>query len=78
MRRLPTTLNTPALDLALTLDCAKTDGPALASGPIIDHVLATMVVTGRELDLIAQSQQTLTFFSSPPLKAFAFTGSHAP
>ena len=73
-RGIPTTLNTPALDPVLMLDGRQPTLQAQALGAIRDHAQATRVITARELDLLASFQQTPTFFSSPALAIFAFTG----
>jgi len=77
-RGIPTTLNTPALDPVLMLDGRQPTLQAQALGAITQHAQPTLVVTARELDLIARFQQTRTFFSSPLLAAFAFADQHAP
>ena len=54
-RGIPTTLNTPALDPVLMLDGRQPTLQAQALGAITQHAQPTLVVTARELDLIARS-----------------------
>jgi cytochrome c peroxidase len=77
-RGIPTTLNTPALDPVLMLDGRQPTLQAQALGAITDHAQGIRPVSSRELDLLARFQQTPTFFSSPALAFFFYTGQHAP
>jgi cytochrome c peroxidase len=73
-RGIPTTLNTPALDPVLMYDGRQPDLSSQALGAIIDHAQPTRLPTREELDLIADFQQTRSFFSSNMLFRFARAG----
>ena len=74
IRGIPTTLNTPALDPVLMVDGRQPNLQAQAAGAIDDHAQATVVPTAKELDRIAEFQQTDAFFSSLALRNFARGG----
>jgi cytochrome c peroxidase len=73
-RGIPSTLNTPALDPVLMLDGRHPDLEAQALGAIRDHFQNTVDPTYRDLQRIAEFQQTHSFFSSHELKKFARGG----
>jgi cytochrome c peroxidase len=74
VRGIPTTLNTPALDKVLMYDGRQPNLQSQAAGAIHDHAQATEVPTARQLDRIAEFQETAGFFSSPALRKFARGG----
>jgi cytochrome c peroxidase len=76
-RGIPTTLNTPALDPVLMLDGRQPNLASQALGAIHDHAQNTVEPTQKELDLIAEFEQTDAFFSSRELRNFA-RGGRAP
>lgn len=73
-RGIPTTLNTPALDPVLMLEGRQPNLQAQAAGAIADHAQATVVPTAKQLDRIAEFQETDAFFSSRALRNFARGG----
>jgi cytochrome c peroxidase len=76
-RGIPTTLNTPALDPVLMSDGRQPDLESQALGAIRDHTQSPSVVRRKDLERIADFQQTDRFFSSPAL-AFFNRGGWAP
>jgi hypothetical protein len=76
-RGIPTTLNTPALDPVLMLDGRQPDLESQALGAIRDHSQSLSVIKRKDLERIADFQQTDRFFSSPAL-AFFNRGGWAP
>jgi cytochrome c peroxidase len=74
VRGVPTTLNTPALDPVLMHDGRQPSLQDQAAGAIHDHAQATDGPTDKELDRIAEFQQTDSFFSSWALRDFARGG----
>jgi cytochrome c peroxidase len=73
-RGIPTTLNTPALDPVLMYDAREPDLESQALHAIQGHAASTIEPTARDLERIAEFQQTDDFFSSPALRAFARGG----
>lgn len=73
-RGIPTTLDTPALDPVLMLDGRDPDLKAQALGAIRNHFQNTAEPSERQLQRIAEFQQTRSFFSSPELRRFARGG----
>jgi hypothetical protein len=77
-RGVPSTVNTPALDVALMYDLRDLDLQGQASGAIERHAQATILPTADQLAAIAEFQQTAKrFFSSRGLQSFA-EGAAAP
>ncbi len=76
-RGIPTTINTPALDPVLMLDGRQPSLRAQAAGAIHDHAQG-LAPSNRELDAIADFQQSNAFFSSPALRRFALEKAGAP
>ena len=74
VRGIPTTLNTPALDPVLMVDGRKSSLQAQAAGAIHDHAQPTVDPTAKQLDRIAEFQETDAFFSSRALRDFARGG----
>ena len=74
-RGIPSTLNTPALDLILNHDGRPSTVQEQALGAIRDHYQHAIEPTQSELDAIAEFQQTnAQFFSSDALRRFAAEG----
>lgn len=73
-RGIPTTVNTPALDPVLMLDGRQPDLESQALGAIRDHAQSSLVVKRKDLERIADFQQTFRFFSSPALAFFSVGG----
>ena len=74
-RGVPSTVNTPALDPALMYDMRDANLQDQASGAIVRHAQAAVAPTARQLDAIAEFQQSDNgFFSSRVLKSFAAGG----
>jgi len=73
-RGIPSTLNTPALDPILMYDGREPNLQSQALGAIHAHAQNTIEPTARELELIAEFQQTRSFFSSEGLRRFAENG----
>jgi cytochrome c peroxidase len=76
-RGIPTTLNTPALDLTLMLDGRQASLESQAAGAIADHAQGVVPSTD-DLHAIAAFQKTNAFFSSPALRRFALEKADAP
>ena len=74
-RGIPSTLNTPALDPVLMQDGRDPDLQAQARGAISGHAQSTEGPSEADLQLIAEFQQTRSFFSSRELRRFARDGS---
>jgi cytochrome c peroxidase len=62
-RGIPTTLNTPALDPVLMVDGRQPDLEAQALGAIRDHAQSPLVIRRKDLERIADFQQTVLFSS---------------
>ena len=74
LRGIPTTMNTPALDIVLMYDRRNLSLQEQALGAINAHAESDSV-SALQLDLIAEFQQTDNrFFSGPELKHFATRG----
>lgn len=73
-RGIPSTLNTPALDPVLMQDGRDPDLQAQARGAISGHAQSTEGPSEEDLQLIAEFQQTRSFFSSRELRRFARGG----
>ena len=73
-RGIPSTMNTPALDPVLMYDGRAPDLIEQARGAVQDHTAGGRAPTEDELALIADFQQTRTFFTSDALADFADGG----
>jgi cytochrome c peroxidase len=73
-RGIPSTLNTPALDHVLMLDGREPDLETQALNAIRGHAQSSKEPTVKELQRIAEFEQTEEFFSSKALRKFARTG----
>jgi cytochrome c peroxidase len=73
-RGIPSTLNTPTLDPVLMLDGREPDLESQALSAIRAHFQNTEEPTGKDLQSIAEFQQTSPFFSSNALRKFARGG----
>ena len=73
-RGIPTTHNTPALDLVLMLDGREPNLPTQAFNAIRAHDQPTIMPTMADLLGISQFELTEPFFSSPTLRAYAQGG----
>jgi cytochrome c peroxidase len=73
-RGIPTTLNTPALDIVLMLDGREPDLPTQALHAIERHAQATRRIPQPHLLRIAEFEKSDEFFSSPTLRRYAQGG----
>ena len=73
-RGIPSTLNTPSLDPVLMLDGRHSDLREQALGAIRDHAQNTVEPSDKELQRLAEFEQSEFFFSSHALRRFARTG----
>jgi hypothetical protein len=76
-RGIPSTLNTPALDSVLMLDGREPNLITQAQNAIRGHAQSTKKPSLRDLQLIAEFEQTKDFFSSKELRRYA-RGGRAP
>ena len=73
-RGIPSTLNTPALDPVLMLDGRQPNLINQALGAIHDHFQNTEEPDNKDLQRIAEFQQTSGFFTSPEIRRYANGG----